>query len=752
LKDSLSATVSVDGLELSPVVAGRDLRVRAHGRIETAGPTRSPRLSADFRAAVGRVEAAGLSIARGDLSVKADGRIETAGPVRDLRFSADLRATVGRVEAAGLSIAGTDLRIVASGSRAAAAISRLDARLSGVSFEAAPGKTLAWDRAELAAAGSLDLIKTSATLTGLEARLPPLAPLRLSGRYATGKSAAIELKLESRGLDIPALRAVAGPFLPAGFAGWDVAGGLDFSLSVRRAAAPGGWAFAGTVALAGARFNDPSFTIAGEGLDPLLTIEGTRSAAEGLRFNGRLDIGQGESLWKSAYVSWSKYPLKMTAAGRYDPASGAIEDLLAGLLLADVGTVGLRGQARLGSSASFDLATEASLQLGPLSSLFAQAGASPDSRMQLEGTLATALDIRRQGGALAARGRIKAAGVNFGRVESGTFALGVTADLPLHYVSAPGLQEGQPPSGTASPPETPLPDEGRIHADEIRNPFLTLKPIEVTVRAGVNTWTIEPVRLELFGGRLELGRTALRLDPASGGFSGAGSLALRDIDISKFPVQSPQFKLTGRVQADFTHLDISSRRIAVSGRGEASVFGGQVVLRDLVVTDPFVPGRSISLNVDLVDLDLKKLTDEVPFGEVTGIVRGEIRDLVIAYRQPESFYFRIESVPRRGVPQTFSLKAVDNLTVLSSGQQASGGTGNFWMSFIRGFRYKKLGIVSTLRNDTFTLNGTIREGGVEYLVKKPALFGISVVNREPGKSISFKEMTSRLKRVGQSEK
>ena len=149
---------------------------------------------------------------------------------------------------------------------------------------------------------------------------------------------------------------------------------------------------------------------------------------------------------------------------------------------------------------------------------------------------------------------------------------------------------------------------------------------------------------------------------------------------------------------------------------------------------------------------MKKLTDEVPFGEVTGIVSGEIRDLVITYGQPESFNFRIESVPRKGVPQTFSLKAVDNLTVLSSGQQASGGTRRFWMSFIRGFRYQKLGIVSTLHNDTFTLNGTIHEGGTEYLVKKPALFGISVVNREPGKSISFKEMTSRLKRVGQSGK
>lgn len=300
--------------------------------------------------------------------------------------------------------------------------------------------------------------------------------------------------------------------------------------------------------------------------------------------------------------------------------------------------------------------------------------------------------------------------------------------------------------------DAPLPESGFFRIGEFQNPLVTLKPVDIAVRAGTNALSIEPLGLPVFGGRLELGRTTFRLDPASGAFAGVGSLALRDIDIARFPVQSPQFKLTGKIQAEFPRLDISSERIAVSGRGAASVFGGQIVLRDLGVAKPFDPGRSISLNVDLVDLDLKKLTDEVPFGEVTGIVRGEIRGLVITYGQPESFHFRLESVPVKGVPQTFSLKAVDNLTVLSSGQQASGGMGGFWLSLARGFRYSKLGIVSTLRNDTFTLNGTIHEGGIEYLVKKPSLFGISVVNREPGKSISFKEMTGRLKRVGQSDK
>jgi hypothetical protein len=363
--------------------------------------------------------------------------------------------------------------------------------------------------------------------------------------------------------------------------------------------------------------------------------------------------------------------------------------------------------------------------------------------MILEGTLGAGLLVLKEGDALSVTGKLTLADTNLELPLTRTLLLGVDAELPIHYESGKVATDS---------PESPFPEEGFLRIEEFRNTFMTLKSVAVSLRVGANAFSIEPLTLELYGGRLELGRTTFRVDPESGSLQGVGSLALRDLDISLFPIQSPQFRLTGKVRAEFPRLDISSREIAISGRGEADVFGGKVILRDLSVSNPFTPGRSISLNIDLLDLDLKKLTQEVPFGEVTGIVRGEVRNLVITYRQPERFEFRIESVPRKGVPQTFSIKAVDDLTVLSSGQQATAGTSRFWMRFIRGLRYQKLGIVSTLRNDIFTLNGTIHEGGVEYLVKKPAFFGINVVNRMPKNVISFKEMTGRLKRVGHSEK
>lgn len=698
-KDNLTATLTLDGVELSPVVAGRPLEVRATGRIETAGPTSDPRLAAD------------------------------------------LRASLGRAAFSGVTAAGAEIHLVASGTKAGADLSLIDAQLSKPAYAAANGKTIAFDRASLTAKGNVDLARKQAVLTSLEARLPGLSPLRLSGRYGADPAAAGEFRLEAKALDLPALRTIGAPFMPAEYAAWDLGGSFDLKLAASRpAGARRDWTFSGAVTLTGAKFNDPSFTIAGDGLDPVVKFEGTGSAAKGLAWSGSLDISRGESLWKSVYVAWAKHPLKLTASGRYQPGSGALDGLTARIALPDVGAIDIKGSATIGAATAFDLTADANMSLGPLYSLYSQAGVAEKNRTKLEGSLGANLVIRQAGPGLSVAGRIKLAETNVENPQSSALLLGITADLPLLYESP------APPPPAA---DAPLPESGRLHIGELQTPLLTLKPLDIAVRAGANALAVEPLGLDLFGGRLELGETTFRLDPATGSFRGLGSLVLKDVDISKFPVQSPQFKLTGKVQADFPRLEIGADKIVIAGRGEASVFGGKVVLRDLAVSEPFAAGRSISLNVDLLDLDMKKLTDEVPFGEVTGIVRGEIRDLVITYGQPESFFFQIESVPRKGVPQTFSLKAVDNLTVISSGQKASGGTSAFWMRFVRGFRYAKLGIVSTLHNDTFTLNGTIHEGGTEYLMKKPALFGISVVNREPNKKISFKEMVGRLKRVGQ---
>ena len=52
-----------------------------------------------------------------------------------------------------------------------------------------------------------------------------------------------------------------------------------------------------------------------------------------------------------------------------------------------------------------------------------------------------------------------------------------------------------------------------------------------------------------------------------------------------------------------------------------------------------------------------------------------------------------------------------------------------------------------LENDLFQINGTIREQGTEYLIKRRGLTGVNIVNSNPDNQISFKDMLKRIRRV-----
>ncbi len=746
----------------------RDVRIggraRADVRYAFAGePDKAPEIHASLK--LERVEL-GHTVSGVPVRASLEGGLEIDRLPAGFGVSADLRAGLAGFSYEGVGVGRSAVSIRGKGTPDRAEIDRLSVEIGGLTLPVDKGRPLRFERASLRGRAAADLRRRSLDIPALRIVLSPLPPFDLAGRLDLAGRGRRDIRLDAKGFEIPVLRELLGPFLPAALAEWEAGGRFDLEARAAGAGRLGdAWDVSGALSFSEVAFNDPSFTIAGEGLSPVLRLEGTYApGAVGVPFSASLALGRGESLFKSFYVSWDKHPVEASLAGRLDPGTSKVDDLDGRILFPTIGELAVSGSAGAAPAPSFDLRCDARLKLAPFYSLYTQAGVAEESRMRLEGSLEAGLGISggRDGG-LTVRGRLLLAGTALENPASKLLLTGISADIPVHYRSGPpgtggpagGERKGAPdPDRPAAAPggAEDLPEQGFLRIAGLESPLLALRDLDFGLRAGANIYAVAPLAIDVFGGRLELGATEIHIDPRAGSVRGFGSLALRDFDIARFPIASPQFRLTGKVRAEFPSLDFTAERIAVAGRGEADIFGGQVVLRDLAVDRPFSEARTISLNVDLLDLDLKRLTDEVPFGEVTGIVRGEVRDLVLSHGQPERFELRIESVPRRGVPQTFSLKAVDNLTVLSSGEQASAGTSQFWMRFIRGFRYERLGIVSTLRNDTFTLNGTIRENGVEYLVKKPALFGISVVNRMPDKVISFKEMTSRLRRVGQSEK
>ncbi len=258
--------------------------------------------------------------------------------------------------------------------------------------------------------------------------------------------------------------------------------------------------------------------------------------------------------------------------------------------------------------------------------------------------------------------------------------------------------------------------------------------------------------MDIFSGNASVGKSVFSLGSNPSNFSAVSSFALNDLDLSQAPIESSQFKLKGFANVDLQRIVISPDLLFTTGQAEVDIFDSKISVRNIEIEKPFSKNRTISCDVDFSGLNLEKMTDSIPFGRVTGILNGEIKGLAFSYGQPESFVMRLESVKRKGIQQKFSTKAVDDMSVISSGEGSSFSSNKGINRFITEFRYEKIGIYCSLKNDMFTLRGTIKEKGTEYLVKNSWLFGISVINRKPKSRISFKDMLNRLKRIGRTEK
>jgi hypothetical protein len=133
------------------------------------------------------------------------------------------------------------------------------------------------------------------------------------------------------------------------------------------------------------------------------------------------------------------------------------------------------------------------------------------------------------------------------------------------------------------------------------------------------------------------------------------------------------------------------------------------------------------------------------------VLGGRLEHLEIVGGQPQRFTLLLETIRTQGVPQRINVEAVENIARIGGGQSPFVGLAGNVASFFKEFTYDKIGILAVLENDLFKINGTIIEGGVEYLVKRGGIPGVDVVNLNPVNQISFKDMVKRVRRVTESQ-
>jgi hypothetical protein len=470
---------------------------------------------------------------------------------------------------------------------------------------------------------------------------------------------------------------------------------------------------------------------------------GGRFRESGLAAAGSLKIDRGEILHHRFYFDLSKNGLFLSGRARYHPEKKLLELSDARVDLNKVLALAARGKLLLGPVVP-TVQLSVDIPETHLEPAFHHFVAEPFrttssflAGLTVAGTISTRLDITGTGNRLEITGR---AGWHDGSLSSSDDTLSLREldlDLPIWYRTGAGGARNQPL-------------KGRLSIQSMAVFLLPEQPLLLHLDAGPNALSVNaPTLLSLPAGAVEVGPVSARNifgDDATVETSLSVNAVAVAALLARIWPQPPEGAMSGRLDP----IVIRSGSLTSSGEVEVRAFGGKILVSRVGLSGAEGPVPVLRLDVELDNLDLAMLTAGTSFGKIQGILRGHIKDLEIARAQPQGFELLLETAKKGGTNQEISVRAVDNIARIGGAQSPFIGLAKIFASLFEDFPYREIGVHATLKNDIFRVNGTIKEGGKEYLVRRGALWGVDVINQSPDNRISFKDMVKRIKRITES--
>jgi hypothetical protein len=738
-------TLAVDGsYRLESPAAGR---LAADGEVTVADGAASADVAwswagVDLERLIGLLRAAGLSMPELELRGGGEARGRLRGPL-----DAGTPAVQGTIALRGLEAAppsnGQDgprltggeatADLVWAGGGADLELARLE--LSGtVATSVVEPLALA-----LEASGRLDPDLASGRLEAtVRASDPGLGSAQLSGNWRRRADSSFETsaRMSLEDLDLGRWQGIAT--LPAGAA-------TDYQLKGIAGAALSGslsgdsWHLTGPVHLESAGFSSTDGSRVTEGLDSRWDVAVQGGAGVPIEAEGRGRLGGFLLLWNTFYGDFSQVEASAEWRARLQPVdAGArpwrleVEAALPGGPNAAI-TLESGGEAwrYTLSLDERDLAATHQRYLAPL--LEERLG-----DLELGGELSARVrgSYRADGEAPAWSliGDVRARGL---RLESGggqASVSGLDLDLPLDLRRRPVAELD------FSGPRL----SGRLGFERLTVRGLELPPIETDLAVEADSVGLEkPIVLSVLGGAVHLDRLTLRHLLRPGRHLESG-VELSGIRLETLSDQLGLIPLEGAVNGRLAGVRLSPAKLSVDGGGQIEVFGGSVEVRDISGEDVLSRFPKITLSADFHDLDLGALTRRFDFGEMTGTLEGSLEDCELFRGVPVRFSARLETVHRKGVPRTVDVKAVNNITILGTGQRTNIFDRGIQRFFNR-YTYDRLGVTMRLDKDVLLLRGLEHRGERELFLRGRLPFRIDVVNAQPGKTVSFQTMVGRLR-------
>ena len=477
------------------------------------------------------------------------------------------------------------------------------------------------------------------------------------------------------------------------------------------------------------------------------------SAGGPWKFNASGHAGGFELLVDTFYKDFSGDHFPFSFSGEYAPEdSGRLRIAEVLLDLGLVGKIRAAGEMRNNTSAgaALKLKTER-IDLAKLHEWFGAellAEMAPDLNVvSVGGIVSGNLDLGCAGKQWNVGGRLK---LDDGRIALDGGALEVESlvvDLPFNVHFPQGEQEGGIENG--GPVEFSPGDYGNVKIGALGVGPVIITSLDLKVALKENSLSVRgPTTIEIFGGSVEIGE--IRGESLFGSDAAASmSLTARAVSLEEIAEAFGLPEIVGALEADFPEIIITSETLLAEGAVRAEAFGGSVDVTSLEVDRPLSSVRTFMADIKAREIDLSALTQTLGFGSISGIMEGTLTGFEMSQGQPAAFVADFQTVKRRGARQRINIDAVENITILGTGQGFQMGLGRGLAAFFDEFGYDTIGFYCTLKNDNFTMSGKTVRGDTEYFVKGVRIGPqINVVNRNPGQTISFKSMLERVNRIG----
>ncbi len=530
--------------------------------------------------------------------------------------------------------------------------------------------------------------------------------------------------------------AQAQGFLPEG---WKVSGSDTIRLSAEREKGKS-WRLKTDLRVDTCNFEDGAALCIGEGIDAAVSVNCLYDPTDRFSsFDGSVRVTNGEVLFDTFYLDLGKHAVLSDFKGNYETTKKIIVLREMNFALYDRFDLDFKGQWTV-----YPYAPEGNILIkmheASVSPLFETFVREPFKAEH------PALESIATGGTISAsfqvdKDRTGADILGYLHWKDGVLSYdnakirltGLSLDLPLWIHTGAKRHAGNPLTG-------------KLDIESLRMPFLPTQTFSLPLRAAPNALTIDSsTEVATPGGPLRVGPISF-LEIAGPHPSIQSDILIEALDIGPFIPEAVFPHIEGTLDGRLDPVKITKDMITTEGEIVADVFGGTAVVSHIRASS-FFSGPLLSFDARIDGLDLAEMTTNTSFGKIEGILQGYVRGFEIAYGQPQKFDLLLETTPRKGVEQKISVKAVENIAKIGGGQSPFVGLAGVISSFFKEFHYEKIGVRASLQNDVFKINGTIKEGETEYIIKRGGFSGVNIVNQNPDNRISFKDMVKRIQRV-----